>query len=81
MRTTQKRSGKVMLLFEFASANGSIEPLLFTSPDKIITTSKTEEVIPCLELIQQAVDDGYYAAGFLSYESSSAFDAVFHYGF
>ncbi|MGN6617903.1 MAG: aminodeoxychorismate synthase component I [Ilyomonas sp.] len=78
MQTKHTRTGEVMLLFEFASADGVVKPLVFTSPYKIITTAKIEEVIPCIELIQQAVDEGYYAAGFLSYESASAFDTAFH---
>jgi para-aminobenzoate synthetase/4-amino-4-deoxychorismate lyase len=78
MQTTDKQSEEVVLLFEFASADGGIKPLLFTSPYKIITTCKIEEVLPCLEIIQKAVNDGYYAAGFLSYESAPAFDTAFH---
>jgi para-aminobenzoate synthetase/4-amino-4-deoxychorismate lyase len=78
MQTTHEQSDEVRLLFEFASANGSIKPLLFTSPYKIITAGKIEEVVPCLELIHQAVKEGYYAAGFLSYESAPAFDTAFY---
>ena len=33
--------------------------------------------MPCLEQIQDAVQKGYYAAGFLTYESAIAFDSAY----
>jgi para-aminobenzoate synthetase/4-amino-4-deoxychorismate lyase len=36
-----------------------------------------EDVIPCFQLIQEAVENGYYAAGFLSYESAAAIDSAY----
>jgi para-aminobenzoate synthetase / 4-amino-4-deoxychorismate lyase len=35
------------------------------------------EVMPLLAAVQHGVDQGYYAAGFLSYEAAPAFDASF----
>lgn len=34
----------------------------------------TTEVVPALEKVQAAVDEGYYAAGFISYEAAPALD-------
>ncbi|MEH7226236.1 aminodeoxychorismate synthase component I [Bacillus sp. JJ1566] len=65
-----------LLSFEFATSKGKI-PHTFKNPLKVIMAKTIEEVLPCLELVQQAVSDGYFAAGFLSYESAPAFDSSF----
>ncbi|NJL22348.1 MAG: aminodeoxychorismate synthase component I [Leptolyngbyaceae cyanobacterium SM1_3_5] len=51
--------------------------LYFQNPIEILTTTYVAEVIPLLEKVQQFVDRGYYAAGFLSYEAAPAFDSSF----
>lgn len=66
-----------LLSFEFSSSKGEIEPLTFSDPHKVIIAHTIEEVLPSFQLIQDAIDDGYYAAGFLSYESASAFDPAY----
>lgn len=66
-----------LLTFEFADSNGNIKPLTFQRPVSVITAHKMEDVLPSFQLVQEAVDKGYYAAGFLSYESSPAFDSTF----
>ena len=50
---------------------------LFKTPPRIIETSSIAEVIPCLEEIERLVSEGFYAAGFLSYEAGPAFDSSF----
>ncbi|MEH7009788.1 aminodeoxychorismate synthase component I [Neobacillus niacini] len=65
------------LTFEFADSNGNIKPLTFQNPISVITAYKVEDVLPSFQLLQEAVDKGYYAAGFLSYESAPAFDSAF----
>ncbi|MGG0718503.1 aminodeoxychorismate synthase component I [Robertmurraya massiliosenegalensis] len=65
------------LSFEFAQADGHIKPHTFCEPEKIITTQLIEEVLPCLRKVEEAVEQGYYAAGFLTYESAPAFDSAF----
>lgn len=45
----------------------------FTNPIEIITTTKFDEVEDSLTKIQQAVDNGYYVAGYLSYEVTYTF--------
>jgi para-aminobenzoate synthetase / 4-amino-4-deoxychorismate lyase len=66
-----------LLAFEYADSNGIIKPLTFQNPVSVITTSKLEDVLPSFQLVQEAVDKGYYAAGFLSYESAPAFDSAY----
>ncbi|WHZ06021.1 aminodeoxychorismate synthase component I [Neobacillus sp. YX16] len=66
-----------LLAFEFADSNGNIKPFTFQNPVSVITASKVEDVLPSFQLVQEAVDKGYYAAGFLSYESAPAFDPAF----
>ncbi|MED3661092.1 aminodeoxychorismate synthase component I [Ureibacillus terrenus] len=63
------------LYFEFAKSNGMIEPIAFLHPEKIISTRQIHEVLDCIQEVQEWVKKGYYAAGFLSYESAPAFDA------
>lgn len=63
-----------LLSFEFADSYGQIRPYTFKNPIRIIEAQRLEDVIPTLQLVQMAVEEGYYAAGFLSYESAAAFD-------
>ncbi|MEB3339091.1 MAG: aminodeoxychorismate synthase component I, partial [Leptolyngbyaceae bacterium] len=52
--------------------------LHFHSPVEVLTAYSPLEVTPLLETVQQQVDQqGYYAAGFMSYEASPAFDPSF----
>jgi para-aminobenzoate synthetase / 4-amino-4-deoxychorismate lyase len=66
-----------LLTFEFADSAGRINPLTFQNPHSVITAHKIEDVLASLHLVQEAVEKGYYAAGFLSYESAPAFDSAF----
>lgn len=66
-----------LLSFEFADSLGKIQPLTFIKPLKEITAHHIEEVMPCFLLIEEAIRNGYYAAGFLSYESAAAFDSAY----
>nr|WP_090872279.1 aminodeoxychorismate synthase component I [Oceanobacillus limi] len=57
--------------------NGKKESLLFQDPTDIIIATSVEEVIPSLEKVQEAVDNGKYAAGYMSYEAAPAFEQAF----
>jgi len=48
--------------------------LLFEKPLSVIETCETHLVIDCLEELQRNLNLGYYGAGFLTYESASAFE-------
>lgn len=66
-----------LLVFEFADLSGNIKPYTFQNPIEVITARTIEKVLLCFQRLQEWVDNGYYAAGFLSYESAPAFDSSF----
>jgi para-aminobenzoate synthetase/4-amino-4-deoxychorismate lyase len=66
-----------LLSFEFATSTDEIKPLTFHNPIELIIAHTIEEVLPSLQQIQEAINSGYYAAGFLSYESAPAFDSAY----
>jgi para-aminobenzoate synthetase/4-amino-4-deoxychorismate lyase len=76
MKNTKDQSAP-FLFFEFADGNGDIQPLQFKHPVQIISTYQVSNVTACLAEVQQAVDRGFYAAGYLSYEAAPAFDPAF----
>jgi para-aminobenzoate synthetase / 4-amino-4-deoxychorismate lyase len=62
---------EVVILHDAAKAKW----LRFNNPFQIVAANRQEEVIPSLAKIESLVNEhGWYAAGFLSYEASSAFD-------
>lgn len=65
------------LFFEFADQTGRKQPLFFENPIEIIKIMKLEEVKTAFEKIQAAIEEGYFAAGYLSYEAAPAFDQAF----
>lgn len=70
-------SKKPILSFEFATSEGEVQPITFTNPLKTIVAYTIDEIFPSFQLIQEAVEQGYYAAGYISYESAPAFDKAF----
>jgi para-aminobenzoate synthetase/4-amino-4-deoxychorismate lyase len=49
--------------------------LEFGSPKQVLTTTKLSEVLPILRQLESLIaEHQYYAAGFISYEASAAFD-------
>lgn len=51
------------------------EWLRFRRPFQVLTTSLVDEVLPLMQSIDRLVNEqGYFAAGFLSYEAAPAFD-------
>ena len=48
--------------------------LQFTNPCRIVQAHSLAEVLPALREIDQAVQDGLWAAGFVAYEAAPAFD-------
>lgn len=66
-----------VLSFEYASHDGKIIPRTFRNPVRVIKAEHVGEVIPALRNIQKAVEDGWYAAGYLSYEAAPAFDPAY----
>jgi len=62
------------LYFNFIDHHGIYKPLQFSNPIKILTAQTTNEIMPCMMALQQAVEKGFYAAGYISYEAAPAFD-------
>ncbi len=75
MMTTNTK--QPLLSFEFADATGEVRPISFRDPVKIVSANTLEEIRTCFQVIQKAVEEGYYAAGYVSYESAPAFDPAF----
>ena len=50
------------------------KPVLFQKPESIISCSSPSLVSGCFRDIESALKDGYYAAGFLSYEAGYCFE-------
>ena len=63
-----------VLLFDFPEPSGQRCSLRFADPIKLIVARTLDEVRPALRAVQQAVDAGYYAGGYLAYEAAPAFD-------
>ncbi|MCM3609917.1 aminodeoxychorismate synthase component I [Planococcus sp. MERTA32b] len=61
------------LLFEFQNGQGDIEPLEFKEPIRILQSRDLSEVPSIMEEIDEATEQGFYAAGFVSYEAAPAF--------
>ncbi|TSI03894.1 aminodeoxychorismate synthase component I [Lysinibacillus sp. BW-2-10] len=66
-----------ILSFEFANSVGEVKPLTFRNPIKLIVAYSINDVLPCFEQIEKAIEAGYYVAGYLSYESAPAFDDAY----
>lgn len=60
---------KPFLHFDF---NGT--STTFENPVEIITTDEIDQVVPSLAKVQDAIHNGYYAAGYVSYEAAPAFE-------
>src|SRR5699024_7803329 len=73
LNTLSKHPDDDSLPFDLNTNSGAAEaPLSFTRPLEIISTYSFEEVASCLEQIEQKVADGYYTAGYFSYEMTYA---------
>ncbi len=56
--------------------NSASEWLYFQNPEKIVIATEIDEVMPALAEIERETNAGKFAAGFLTYEASSAFDTA-----
>ncbi len=64
---------KPLLHFDFATHLGEIQPITFSNPIEIITATSLDEVVMSIEQVQEKVNEGKYAAGYISYEAAPAF--------
>jgi len=65
------------LLLQRVDGAGRAAWLRFAAPDRVITAARPDEAAGALREIEAAVDNGWHAAGLLSYEASPAFDEAF----
>ncbi|MFJ7756038.1 aminodeoxychorismate synthase component I [Peribacillus muralis] len=65
------------LIFHFTDKQGDIKPLSFTNPIKIFRAYSIEEVLPQFQKVQEEIEQGHYAAGYVSYEAAPAFESSF----
>lgn len=47
---------------------------LFLRPERIVSTFQIDKIKDCFAQLNEALKEGYYAAGFLSYEAGEAFE-------
>ncbi|WP_349728365.1 aminodeoxychorismate synthase component I [Peribacillus frigoritolerans] len=72
-----KREDPLSLIFHFTDKQGDSRPLYFTNPKKVFTAHSIEDVLPQFQKVQEAIQQGYYAAGYVSYEAAPAFEKSF----
>jgi para-aminobenzoate synthetase/4-amino-4-deoxychorismate lyase len=65
---------EITLVIDFADRQGERRRLCFKSPIKIFVAESIDSVRPSLQQVQEAVNAGYYAAGYVAYEAAPAFD-------
>jgi para-aminobenzoate synthetase / 4-amino-4-deoxychorismate lyase len=62
----------IYLQFDFREMNQ-----VFENPIKILTTNKLSEVKSIFDQVEDALNKGYYVAGYVSYEAAPAFDHAY----
>lgn len=65
-------NNKYKLIFDFLHDGNNLKAF-FKNPLHIITTKDPKEVASCLERIDQAINEGYYVAGYMAYEAAAYF--------
>ena len=77
MERNMNQEGPLSLLFHFTDRLGNIKPMYFNEPKEVVIAHSLQDVLPSFEKVQKAIDDGFYAAGYVSYEAAPAFDKCF----
>ncbi|CAK6474362.1 aminodeoxychorismate synthase component I [Peribacillus castrilensis] len=72
-----KREDPLSLIFHFTDKQGDSRPLYFANPKKVITAHSIDDVLPQFQKVQEAIEQGNYAAGYVSYEAAPAFEQSF----
>ncbi|WP_371933408.1 chorismate-binding protein [Halobacillus litoralis] len=65
------------LQFEFSNAQGDPDHKVFQQPVEVLTTDDVSEVKSVFKRVEERLDEGYYVAGYVSYEAAPAFDQAF----
>ncbi|CEG32782.1 aminodeoxychorismate synthase component I [Peribacillus simplex] len=72
-----KREDPLSLIFHFTDKQGDSRLLYFANPKKVITAHSIDDVLPQFQKVQEAIEQGNYAAGYVSYEAAPAFEQSF----
>ena len=72
-----KQEEPLSLLFHFTDKQGVKKPLYFTEPKEVFIAHSIQDVLPQFQKVQAAIEQGYYAAGYVSYEAAPAFEKSF----
>lgn len=67
----------VYLVFEYPDASGKNYTYAFSEPRQVLTTNSVEEVQQVFRDVDRFLDEGYFVAGYVSYEAAPAFDSSF----
>ncbi|HEV2706413.1 MAG TPA: aminodeoxychorismate synthase component I [Pyrinomonadaceae bacterium] len=63
-----------LLVFDFFDGDVRPRRACFARPSRIVSAHTLDEVRAALRVVQQAADEGLYAAGYVAYEAAPAFD-------
>ncbi|HEY4133446.1 MAG TPA: aminodeoxychorismate synthase component I [Gemmatimonadaceae bacterium] len=66
----------VGVVVDFVRAEAETGRLEFTRPSEVIVVERLEDVRDALARVEACARDGYYAVGFISYDSAPAFDSA-----
>ncbi|KRF60908.1 aminobenzoate synthetase [Bacillus sp. Soil768D1] len=72
-----KQEEPLSLLFHFTDKQDVKKPLYFTEPKEVFIAHTLQDVLPQFQKVQAAIEQGYYAAGYVSYEAAPAFEKSF----
>ncbi|MFG6147145.1 aminodeoxychorismate synthase component I [Halobacillus sp. B23F22_1] len=67
----------VHMMFEFEEDNGEIQTQQFSHPIFVVEAHKIDEVEGVFTKVEQALSEGCYVAGYVSYEAAPAFDSSY----
>ncbi|MGI8313570.1 aminodeoxychorismate synthase component I [Halobacillus mangrovi] len=65
------------LLFEFKDSDGMQKSKVFTKPEQVVKATTLGEVEEAFQRVENFLAQGFYAAGYVSYEAAPAFDSAF----
>ncbi|MFE0504898.1 aminodeoxychorismate synthase component I [Peribacillus butanolivorans] len=72
-----KQEEPLSLLFHFTDKQDVKKTLYFTEPKEVFIAHSLQDVLPQFQKVQAAIEQGYYAAGYVSYEAAPAFEKSF----
>lgn len=69
-----------VMIFHFAIGDRPGRPYVFSHPRTVIAAKTLADVVPALRAVEEAVQAGYFAAGYLAYEAGYAFEPALPVG-